>query len=88
MSEEREFIKKLVNHLLAQDSPAAMEKALGDLLTASELDDVARRLQIIEMLAEGVPQRQIAERLGVGIATVSRGSNVLKRRKGSTSSFD
>lgn len=81
MSENTEYIKHLVNHLLAQDSPEALEKALGDLLTASELDDVARRLQIIEMLAEGIPQRQIAERLGVGIATVSRGSNVLKRRK-------
>jgi len=81
MAENREYIKHLVDHLLAQDSAAALEKALGDLLTASELDDVARRLQIIEMLAEGIPQRQIAERLGVGIATVSRGSNVLKKRK-------
>ena len=73
------YIEHLVNHLLAQNSPEEMEKALRDLLTASELDDVARRLQIIEMLAEGIPQRQIANRLGVGIATVSRGSNVLKK---------
>ena len=69
----------LVNHLLAQNSPQEMKNALGDLLTSSELDDVAKRLQIIELLAEGVPQRQIADRLGVGIATVSRGSNVLKK---------
>ena len=81
MNENIGYIRHLVNHLLAQDSPEALEEALGDLLTASELDDVARRLQIIEMLAEGIPQRQIADRLGVGIATVSRGSNVLKRRK-------
>ncbi|MDX2481979.1 MAG: Trp family transcriptional regulator [Desulfuromusa sp.] len=73
------YIAHLVNHLLAQKSSPEMEKALNDLLTASELDDVAKRLQIFEMLAEGVPQRQIAERLGVGIATVSRGSNVLKK---------
>jgi TrpR family trp operon transcriptional repressor len=75
-----EYVEYLVNHLLAQKSLREMEKALGDLLTASELADVANRLQIIEMLAEGVPQRQIAERLGVGIATVTRGSNVLKKR--------
>ena len=81
MNKNSENIRYLVDHLLAQNSPEALEKALGDLLTASELDDVARRLQIIEMLAEGIPQRQIAERLGVGIATVSRGSNVLKQRK-------
>ncbi|MDA3903369.1 MAG: Trp family transcriptional regulator [Desulfuromusa sp.] len=73
------YIEYLVNHLLAQKSSQKMEKALNDLLTASELDEVAKRLQIFEMLAEGVPQRQIADRLGVGIATVSRGSTVLKK---------
>jgi len=74
------YIEHLVNHLLAQKSSQEMEKALSDLLTASELDEVAKRLQIFEMLAAGVPQRQIADQLGVGIATVSRGSNVLKSR--------
>jgi len=73
------YLEHLVNHLLAQKSSKEMEKALSDLLTASELDEVAKRLQIIEMLAAGVTQRQIAENLGVGIATVSRGSNVLKK---------
>lgn len=73
------YIADLVNHLLEQKSPHEMEKALSDLLTASELDEVTKRLQIFEMLAEGVPQRQIAESLGVGIATVSRGSSVLKK---------
>lgn len=55
-----------------------MEAALRRLLTASELLDVANRLQILEMLEQGVPQRQIAEKLGVGIATVTRGSNTMK----------
>jgi TrpR family trp operon transcriptional repressor len=81
MNENIGYIRHLVNHLLAQSTPEAMEKALGDLLTASEFEDVAKRLQIIEMLAEGIPQRQIDDRLGVGIATVTRGSNVLKQRK-------
>lgn len=57
-----------------------MEKALRDLLTPNELIDVANRLQIFEMLEQGVPQRQIADKLGVGIATVTRGSNTLKNR--------
>jgi len=79
MKAKIKYIEHLVNHLLAQNSPEEMEKALSDLLTASELDEVAKRLQIFEMLAAGVPQRKIAESLGVGIATVSRGSNVLKK---------
>ncbi len=72
------YISHLVNHLLGQKTAAEMEAALRRLLTASELLDVANRLQILEMLEQGVPQRQIAEKLGVGIATVTRGSNTMK----------
>ena len=75
------YISHLVNHLLAQETAEQMEEALGELLTSSELLDVAKRLQIFEMLEQGVPQRQIAEKLGVGIATVTRGSNAMKTRK-------
>ncbi len=75
-----EYIDELVNHLLAIDSPEGLQEALHALLTEGELADVAKRLQIIELLQQGVPQRQIAEKLGVGIATVTRGSHHLKRR--------
>jgi len=79
MSTKIKYLERLVNHLLAQNSSEAMEKTLRDLLTVGELADVANRLQIIEMLQQGVPQRQIADKLGVGIATVTRGSHHLKR---------
>jgi len=75
------YISHLVNHLLAQETAEQMEEALRELLTSNELLDVANRLQIFEMLEQGVPQRQIAEKLGVGIATVTRGSNAMKTRK-------
>ena len=79
MNAKIKYLEPLVNHLLAQNSSEAMEKSLRDLLTVGELADVANRLQIIEMLQKGVPQRQIADKLGVGIATVTRGSHHLKR---------
>jgi TrpR family transcriptional regulator, trp operon repressor len=81
MSANIKHIDYLVNHLLIQESAAELEKALRDLLTPHELIDVANRLQIFEMLEQGIPQRQIADTLGVGIATVTRGSNTLKTRK-------
>ncbi len=74
-------ISSLVNHLLAQKSFKEMEKVLRQLLTSSELTEVNNRLQIFEMLEQGVPQRQIADKLGVGIATVTRGSSILKQDK-------
>lgn len=68
----------LVNHLLLQKNKADMEKALLRLLTPAERVELENRLKIFEMLEAGVPQRKIAETLGVGIATVTRGSNALK----------
>jgi TrpR family trp operon transcriptional repressor len=79
MSTNIKHLEALVNLLLKQKSPEAMEKTLRDLLTLGELADMANRLQIIEMLQQGIPQRQIADTLGVGIATVTRGSLHLKR---------
>jgi len=81
MSVKIKYLEPLIDHLLAQNSVAEMEHALRDLLTPSELADVANRLQIFVLLEQGVPQRQIADRLGVGIATVTRGSNALKKRE-------
>lgn len=74
-------ISHLVNHLLSHKSPGEMERAIRDLLTHSELIEVANRLKIFEMLELGIPQRQIADKLGVGIATVTRGSKALKKGK-------
>lgn len=74
-------MKDLVNHLLAQKTSKKMESALQRLLTSSELVELSNRLKIFQMLEEGIPQRKIADILGVGIATVTRGSNALKAMK-------
>ncbi len=71
----------LVNHLLSQENKADMERALLRLFTSAELAELNNRIKIFEMLEDGVPQRKIAEKLGVGIATVTRGSNALKANK-------
>ena len=55
-----------------------MDNALRDLLTPAEYAEIVKRLQIFRMLEAGMPQRKIAEELGVGIATVTRGARALK----------
>ncbi len=72
------YLDELLDHLLNMRDRASLEKALSDLLTPSELSEICKRLQILRMLEQGVPQREIARRLGVGIATVTRGSRALK----------
>ncbi|AAC67760.1 trp operon repressor [Chlamydia trachomatis] len=59
------------------------EKFLQDLfslfLSFSERKDVASRYHIIRALLEGeLTQREIAEKYGVSIAQITRGSNALK----------
>jgi TrpR family trp operon transcriptional repressor len=55
-----------------------MDAALESLLTPAEYQEISKRLQIFKLLNEGVAHRKIAEQLGVGIATVSRGSRALR----------
>ena len=75
------YLNQLLDHLLTCSDRASLEEALNSLLTPSELSDISKRLQILRMLEEGIPQREIAQRLGVGIATVTRGSHALKTNK-------
>lgn len=62
--------------------PADMEKFLEDILTPSEFEDIGARWQIIKQLSRGVPQREIARKLGVSIAKITRGSRELRDKRG------
>jgi TrpR family trp operon transcriptional repressor len=72
------YLNELLDHLLEMRERDSLEQALRDLLTPAELAEVCNRLQILRMLEAGVPQREIAKQLGVGIATVTRGARALK----------
>ena len=72
------YLNELLDHLLEMQERDSLEQALRDLLTPAELTEVCNRLQILRMLEAGVPQREIAKQLGVGIATVTRGARALK----------
>ena len=78
MSTYSSHLNQLLDHLLAMGSRKAMDNALRDLLTPAEYAEIVKRLQIFRMLEAGMPQRKIAEELGVGIATVTRGARALK----------
>ena len=71
----------LFSYLLQAKNAKQMAQRLDGLLTPSELKSISTRLQIAQMLKQGIPQREIATTLGVGIATVTRGSRELKAGK-------
>ncbi len=70
--------KNQLRVLIQLVSSHADERFLAQLfeaiLTDKEQAEIAKRLQIFALLQQGLPQREIAERLCVGIATVSRGA--------------
>jgi len=71
-------LASVVTYLMAQTTDEHMLGALKGLLTPYEQQELVNRLQIFELLSQGVSQRQVAQKLGVGIATVTRGSRALK----------
>ena len=70
---------ELLESLLAVTSKEEMESFLKGILTPQELSDLPKRLEIFKMLKAGIPQHEIAKKLGVGVATVTRGSHELGR---------
>lgn len=72
-------VNKLVNVLLKINNQDAMIDLLKGLLTPNELEEIARRLQIVVLLKKGLSQREVAEKLKVGIATVTRGSKEIQQ---------
>lgn len=76
----KKFLSQLVDELTEIDDNKEMEEFLKALLTPQELEDIPKRLEIVRLLKEGLPQREIIQRLGVGIATVTRGSTAMKMK--------
>ncbi|MBU0978368.1 MAG: Trp family transcriptional regulator [Patescibacteria group bacterium] len=71
-------INELVEAFLQAKNKEDALDLLKGLLTSKELDEIARRLQIVKLLKSGMPQREIVDKLNVGIATVTKGSKEIK----------
>lgn len=84
MKNEIENYKKELNIIIKKcsTSPTLLHDFLEDILTIAEYNEISRRWQIVKMLEEGIPQREIASNLKVGIATVTRGAKELSDKKG------
>lgn len=75
---KQELISILVN---IKDSKL-MTQFIEDILTPVEFEKIITRWQIIKQLAKGVPQREIAKRLRISIAKITRGSRELRDKNG------
>lgn len=71
-------LNELIELLLSIKNKQEMENFLLGIFTPKELAEIPTRLRIVKMLKKGFPQHKIAENLGVGIATVTRGSKEIQ----------
>ncbi len=72
-------LKELIDQLFKIKSEEEMEDFLLGILTPKEREELPMRLKIVKLLRAGIPQHEIAEDLGVGVATVTRGSRELQK---------
>ena len=71
-------VGELVEAFLKNRSKAEMLDFLKGILTPREIEELTTRLQIVKLLKKGLPHQEIARRLKVGVATVTRGSRELR----------
>ncbi len=79
--------KDLCALLASIESPKEADQLLQDLLTPQEIDALAERWQLIQLLAKGMPQREIADTLKISISTITRGSRALQYGSGGFKKF-
>jgi Trp operon repressor len=72
-------LKELSIILAGMDDASQLEKLLEEMLTPSEIDALVLRWELLKMLNDGVPQREISKALGVSLCKITRGSRELKR---------
>jgi TrpR family trp operon transcriptional repressor len=70
--------QQLLNLLCDITDVDEMRAAIEMILTDNEQQEVDKRLKIFNALEDKVAQREISAQLGVGIATVTRGSKAMQ----------
>lgn len=56
-----------------------MQRLFEELFTMKEKYDFALRWRLMKDISSGVPQREIAQNLGISLCKITRGSKILKK---------
>jgi len=79
MAGQLSSLKKIAQVFLSLKTESQMTDFLKGLFTPQELEQLPIRLEIVKRLKQGQSQRQIAQDLKIGIATVTRGALEIKK---------
>ncbi|MDC7240693.1 MAG: Trp family transcriptional regulator [Spirochaetales bacterium] len=85
--DDSKAVKELAAVLAATEDKELIEDFLKSLLTPNEMHEVATRWALVKLINEGMSQRKIAEKLGLSLCKITRGSKELKKEKSSFKSM-
>ena len=78
---ENQNLSEICNIISKLKDKDDVKLLLSELLTESELEDVAQRWNILKMLNEKESQRSISKSLAVSLCKITRGAKILKNEK-------
>ncbi len=74
----KKYIIELEEVLAKATDRQVVDNFVRLILTSNEQSDIALRWQILKMLSTGMTQREVASKLGISIAKVTRGARALR----------
>jgi TrpR-related protein YerC/YecD len=75
-------MQKLFAAIGSLETKQEVERFFRDLCTLSELEAMAHRWQVVQLLEEGLPYLEIAEQTGASTTTVTRVAHWLRHGEG------
>ncbi|MEI6079270.1 MAG: Trp family transcriptional regulator [bacterium] len=71
---------KEISKIIAKSDEKFVEELLLQILTENEIDELAKRWELMKLLMKHIPQRKISELLGISLCKITRGSRELKKK--------
>jgi len=75
-------VKELFEVIVHLEDPEECARFFRDLCTLTELKAMAERWQVVQLVSEEIPYREISERTGASTATITRIARWLKYGEG------
>lgn len=73
-------LRELAGVLADIQDPKLIREFLVCMLTEREMEELAGRWDLVKLLEKGMSQRKIAEKLGMSLCKITRGSRELKKK--------
>ena len=77
MSVDKELLE-VVSSIKSLDD---LNQFFNDIFTPAELEDISLRWKLLKDLHRGMTQRKIAEKYGISLCKITRGSKILKNKE-------